>query len=163
MPSEKEESAKTIDLFITLVAVVGALYHLISTQFLFQTVLEHQNNHFAFCVLMVLLVSLKKAPRRWPLILVLILLGLVSTGYVKIFFIDLQQRVGFPTAMDRVIGIILIVVALETSRQAFGLVIPVLYALAIAYNFFGHYLPEPFYHYPLDLAYILSNLSSGLQ
>lgn len=162
LTNEKSRLVKTIGISVTVVGVIGALYHLISTQYLFQTFLEHQNNHFAFSLVLVFLVSLEKNPKRWPFFLVLILLGLVATGYVKIFFEDLQGRIGFPTNMDMVIGILLVIVALEASRQAFGPVIPILSVIAIAYDMFGHYLPDPFYHTKFTFSYVVTHLSIGL-
>lgn len=163
MTSEKSRLSRAVDISITVVAIIGALYHLISTQYLFQTFLEHQNNHFAFSLILVFLISLKKNPKRWPFILVLILLGMVATGYVKVFFTDLQGRVGFPTTMDLVIGILLVVIALEATRQAFGPAIPALAIIAISYDLFGHYLPQPFYHFQFTLEYVVTHLSIGLQ
>ena len=161
-PQKKDPSSR-LNVIITIFAVVGALYHLISTQWLLQTFLEHQNNHFAFSLVLVLLVILKKHPRRWPYILLLMLLGLAATGYVKIFFTDLQERVGFPTGPDMVIGIMLVIVALESSRLAFGLAIPLLAIIFIGYDLFGHYLPDPFYHTHFKLEYVITHLSIGLQ
>ena len=146
MPEEEKRPSRTLKKIITIVAVVGALYHLISTQWLFQTFLEHQNNHFAFSLVLVLLVILRQKPKQWVYIMVLMIIGLVATGYVKIFFSALQERAGFPTTADVVIGIMLVVIALEASRLAFGLAIPILACIFIGYDLFGHYLPDPFYH-----------------
>ena len=163
MPEEEKWSPKMLGRIITIVAVVGALYHLICTQWLFQTFLEHQNNHFAFSLVLVLLVIMRQKPKRWPYLLGLMVIGLVATGYVKIFFSALQERAGFPTTADMVIGIMLVIVALEASRLAFGLAIPILACIFIGYDLFGHYLPDPFYHMKFDLKYVVSNLSIGLQ
>jgi len=163
MPEEDKRLQKNLGRIITIVAVVGALYHLVCTQWLFQTFLEHQNNHFAFSLVLVLLVIIKQQPRRWPYFLALMVVGLVATGYVKVFFSALQERAGFPTTADMIIGVMLIIVALETSRLAFGLAIPILACIFIGYDLFGHYLPDPFYHIKFDLEYVVSNLSIGLQ
>jgi TRAP transporter 4TM/12TM fusion protein len=163
MPEEDKGLQKNLGRIITIVAVVGALYHLVCTQWLFQTFLEHQNNHFAFSLVLVLLVIIKQQPRRWPYFLALMVVGLVATGYVKIFFSALQERAGFPTTADMIIGVMLVIVALETSRLAFGLAIPILACIFIGYDLFGHYLPDPFYHIKFDLEYVVSNLSIGLQ
>ncbi|MBW1804516.1 MAG: hypothetical protein JRJ85_27770, partial [Deltaproteobacteria bacterium] len=73
MTKAQDRLKKVVNILIPVVAVVGALYHLISTQWLFQTFLEHQNNHFAFSLVMVFLVIMKEKPRRWPYILLLII------------------------------------------------------------------------------------------
>lgn len=151
-----------LNVLIPVVAVIAALYHLVSTQYLFQTVIVHQNNHFTFALILVFLSSLKKKPGRWPLIISLILLGLAATGYVNIFVSDLQERAGSPTTMDLVIGILLIVIALEASREAFGPIIPILGIIFIAYDFLGQYLPPPFYHYTFTIGDVVSHLSIGL-
>lgn len=153
---------KALNIAIPVVAIIGALYHLISTQHLFQTFLEHQNNHFAFALILVCLTSLKKKPKHWPFILPLMLLGVVATGYVKVFFTDLQGRIGFPTTIDIVIGILLVIVALEASRRAFGPAISALAIIFIAYDLLGQYLPPPFYHCQFTLQYVVTHLSIGL-
>lgn len=160
--SEKTGWPQILDWTIKIVAVVGAAYHLISTQFLFQTIIEHQNNHLAFSLVLVCLVLLKGKPKRWPSTLLLMGLGLVATGYVKIFFEELQGRIGFPTVPDLVIGVMLILVSLEASRRAFGLAIPILALIFICYDFLGHYLPDPLYHTRFTLSYVITHLSIGL-
>lgn len=151
-----------LELVITIVAIVGALYHLISTQFLFQSFLEHQNNHFMFSLILVFLVALKGKPKSWPMIILVLVAGIVATGYVKVFFEGLEGRIGFPTTTDIVIGIVLVLVALEASRRAFGPIIAILAIIFILYDLFGHYLPPPFYHTNFSLKYVITNLSIGL-
>lgn len=154
---------RRLNIIIVVVAVVMALYHLVSTQFLFQTFLEHQNNHFAFALVLVLLVTMRKRPKMWPWIAFIMVLGIVGTAYMKINFDPLQERVGFPSTWDVIIGICLVFVALETSRMAFGWIIPGLCLLFIAYMAFGHLIPGPLHHTRFNLDYLVTNLCMGFQ
>jgi TRAP transporter 4TM/12TM fusion protein len=160
--NDQKKQRTRLDKIILWFAVAGAIYHLISTQYLFVSTIAHQNIHFAFSGVLVLLIFLKKFPKQWPLFAVLITLFIIATGYVGVFFPALEERVGFPTFMDLIIGILLIILALELSRQAFGLIIPILAGVFILYDFFGHYLPEPFYHMEFGIDYVVSQLSIGL-
>lgn len=150
-----------LDVAVKVIAVISALYHLISTQYPLQTTIEHQNTHFAFALVLVLLTSMTKKPKGWPFLTFLLLIGLAATGYIQIFYSDLLKRIGFPTTPDMIIGIALIIIALETTRQAYGAVIPGLAIVFIAYDFLGQYLPRPFYHAPFTLEYVISLLSVG--
>ena len=162
MVTKAAKTDRILEITIAVIAILGVLYHLVSTQYLFQTVIDHQTNHFLMALLIVFLVTLKKFPKRWPIIGIFILLGVAACLYVKIFLPDLEMRAGMPNTVDVIIGIMLIVVAMEASRQAFGLVIPLLALIFILYVFLGQYMPGPLYHAKFDFGYIISSLSIGL-
>lgn len=140
-----------------------SLYHLVSTQYWLQSAIQHQNTHLAFALMLVFLFTLKKNKKLWLLILPLILLALVSTGYIQLLYPELDARQGVAvTTTDVAIGIILIVVVLEASRQAFGLVLPIVAVLFIAYSFLGNHLPPPLWHARFPLDAIIARYNIGL-
>ena len=53
-----------LDITIAVVAVAGALYHLVATQYLFFGSLLHQNYHLLFSAVLTFLVSMKKIKGR---------------------------------------------------------------------------------------------------
>ena len=114
---------KVLDVTIIVISVLMVIYHLINTQHQLFQPLAHANIHLLFAFTITFLAVLRKNRKHWPLILVLVLLGLTSTGYVGIFFEDLISRSLFNTTLDLVIGIILIVLCLEATRRSFGLVL----------------------------------------
>lgn len=148
---------------IRIVAIVMAVYHMAATQYLFQAPVEHQNNHLAFALVLMFLTTFGKNRKFWPVTAFFLLLSIICTGYVKVFFRALEHRAGVsPTDLDIVIGLIIVLVSFEATRRAFGWALPVVGALFVGYTFFGHYLPPPFWHFPHDLRQIVTMYSIGL-
>ena len=92
---------------------------------------------------------------------VLVLASLAATTYVKIFFNDLEIRVGRPNTPDLIMSVLLVILALEACRESFGKTIPLLALFFIGYLFLGQYLPEPFHHVALKPTKMLSLLGVG--
>ena len=111
--------------------------------------------------MLVFLTTLQRKKKLWPFILPLILLSLISTGYVKIFYDDLVLRVASNTTVDIIIGIIIVIMVLEATRQAMGYLVPVLVSLFIVYAFICGYLPPPFHHFPFTLERLVTLSSIG--
>lgn len=163
VPEEKGFYRNKLDMAITIVAVAMGVYHLTYTQYLLQGAIEHQNTHLIFSLMLVFLTTLKRNKKYWGFILVLIILALVTTTYVRIFSTQLQLRAGSPTTADIIVGIVIVAVVLEASRQTFGPIIPSFICLGIIYVFIVPFLPSPFYHSPIPLGRIVSWLSIGLE
>jgi TRAP transporter 4TM/12TM fusion protein len=64
---------------------------------------------------------------------------------------DFLDRYVSPTRMDVVVGAVLILLVLEATRRATGLIMPIVSMLFFAYGLWGNYLPAPWTHkgYPL--------------
>ena len=135
---------KILDSAIVITGCAMAFYHLFSTQYLFQSTIEHQVFHLGFAVALVFMTSLKTLKRRklWPLVATLLLAGLVVAIYMKACYSHLEMAVGTPNTLDMVTGVILVIVVLEATRQAWGPIMPVIASIFILYFFFGHLLPE---------------------
>ena len=159
----KETRGARIPLLMVIAGLAMAAYHMTATQVFLQPVKAHLNTHLGFCLLLVFLgnyVTTKGARRHWPLLLVI--LALISAGYVQVLWEDLENRAYFNTPLDLVIGVIIIFLVLEATRQDFGVTLPIITVLMILYPFVGKYLPEPFRCQALDLDQTISNLSIGL-
>lgn len=152
-----------LDKIITLLSVGMGVYQLCYAQYLLQGSIEHQNTHLMFALMLVFLTTLRRKPKYWIIILALMVLALSATAYVRIFTTQLQLRAGFPNTLDIIVGLIIVMVVLEATRQAFGLVVPAFICLGIMYVFLVRFLPPPFYHSPIPLARIVSWLSIGLE
>jgi len=152
-------------ILVVILGLAMALYHLASTQVLLQAAKAHFNTHLGFCLLVLFLDlfarTKDKFRRLWPLVLAL--LALISTGYVQLFWPELEDRAYFNTNLDLVIGVVLVFLVLEATRKDFGLVLPVITLLIVLYPFVGRSFPEPFRCQALDLDQTISNLSIGIQ
>lgn len=160
-------SLKTLDIAIVVIALAMSLYHFASAFHLWQTSIEHQDTHLFLAFLLVYLTQMKSSKKRWwPLLLGFLLMGLVSTGYIWWYHDILQETYTIPTTIEIIIGIMLVVAAWEGNRRSFGWALPIVALVFVAYTFLGHYLPYPFWHFPLTLPTIVNqwvmNLNKGI-
>lgn len=154
----------SLDSLITLLAVSMAFYHLIYTMTIFQDPILHQNTHFGFALLLVFLLGLKQKSKKWrPAMAILILMTLVSIIYVQINYDALLIRGTRPTDLDVVIGVMLVIVGLVSTWQAFGMTVPIVTIIIIIYPFIGSYLPQPFTSYTFSFDVIISKFGIGIE
>lgn len=139
-------------------------YHMATTQTVLVHSYAHQNIHLVFALLLVLapgLTSVASPAWRWSSG-VLLVLGLAAAVYIGLNLERLQMIVGFPEGRDVLAGVVLIVVVIEATRRSWGLTLPVVALVFVAYFFLGHHLPGPLYHRQFDFDYVVSYLSIGL-
>lgn len=140
--------------------VSSVIYHMVNVVYPLQSSTEHLNTHLAFAFLLVFLSALRKNRKQWPVLVTLILLSIAVTVYVKIFYWELEANFGMLTTTDLVVGVVLIILVLEASRQAMGWAIPIVTLAFLAYAFFGSYLPAgPFHIAKIDPIEIVSMLT----
>jgi TRAP transporter 4TM/12TM fusion protein len=98
------------------------------------------------------------APRHRPSLVdwVFIALAIASLGYWMDQYVDYAMfRVSEPNAWDLTMGVVAIVVVLETSRRALGPAIPILGLLFLAQLYYGPYLPGKLSHSGMTLERIV--------
>ena len=136
-----------LDIFIAITGVAMVLYHLIYSQYLLQGPKEHWITHLGFALLLTFLLSLRRSNKFWPIRLVMVLTAICLSIYLWVCYPRLEIY-GMLQAnnLDLLVGVILIFLCLEATRQSFGLVIPIVAILAIVYMFFGSYLPKGLFH-----------------
>lgn len=94
------------------------------------------------------------------------LLALTGFGlgfYHWIYYADLVQRAGNPTAIDLLAGTAVIALVFEASRRVMGIALPTIAGLFLLYGFFGDYLPGPLAHRPFSYDQIVSQLFLGTE
>ncbi len=157
------ETSKLIDTAIVTVGVAMAIFHLLSTQYLILGGIEFQNAHLGFAFLLTLLSTSKKmSGKARLLIFTFLILSIACIVYVGVLFEDLEIRAEFNTPLDLVVGVIIIFLVLETTRQSFGWILPMVAIIFIAYDFLGYHIPGALRGAELPAAKIISNLSIGL-
>jgi TRAP transporter 4TM/12TM fusion protein len=160
MKTSEHRAWTRLDIIIAVIATAMIVYHMISTQYTLVSVLEHQNIHLAFALVLVFLFAVKESKKRWRLLLLTFLvLSLITTGYIHIFQEELLLRLAFPIFSDVIIGTILMLLVLEATRRAFGIVLPALAFILILYTAFGYLLPAPLYTMQYSFGKLISKLS----
>lgn len=159
-----EREKRRLTTLSTIIAVVAAAmiaYHMISTQRILVSYIEHQNIHLAFSLVLAFLSSFQASKKRWwTLLLIFLVLSVVATAYIQIFFRELTiERQSFPILPDVIIGTILIIVVLEATRRAFGLILPIVSLAFVLYAFFGYLLPTPLTTIQYSFGKLISKLA----
>jgi len=162
-PSEKT-GFRAIDWLFLIFGLTMFLYHMVSTQHLFVGSFEHQNIHLFFILVMIFLNTMREKKRGWGQALqtVFLALGVIATVYVGFNLEHIEEVVGYPEPVDVVTGVILMALVLEGTRRAWGMTLPIVAALFIAYFFFGHLIPGPLHHRIFNFDYVISYLCIGL-
>ena len=138
------------------------IYHMIMTQYILEPLYLWQNTHLAFSLVLVFLISMRGRGKKWILLtLLLIVISLLVTGYVKMDYDRLSDYIGWPTGNDTVIGVLLLIVVLEGGRRGQGLVFTVLALVFLGYAFLGQYLPHPLWHAPFPAERVVNMLTLG--
>jgi TRAP transporter 4TM/12TM fusion protein len=161
----KKTWSENLDRLILIMGLAMLAYHLIVTQYLFLGHFEHQNVHLFFALILTFLSTLHAQAKKawvWPVLLGLVLLSIAATVYIHINLEHLEEVVGFPDYWDMVVGVILVLLILEATRQAWGMPLVVVALVFIAYFFFGHLIKGPLYHRPFSFNFMISYLSVGL-
>ncbi|MBI2207046.1 MAG: TRAP transporter fused permease subunit [Candidatus Rokubacteria bacterium] len=131
--------------FITLLAVGFSLFEIIALQFVIIDLWVFEA--VVLAIVMVLgYLTIPASPRRrgrvTPLDLVLLAAGVAPCIYVIVDLERLQWTYGSTVEpLDIVFGSMLIVSLLELTRRSFGLAMPIVALVFLAYGLFGNHLP----------------------
>ncbi len=156
-----------VNVTIVVLAVAMVIYHLIAVFLNPLVPVLHANTHLTFVLLLVFLPALQSAVQKGHrldslVISVLLLLALISVGYVYIFSDEMQLRAGVPTSVDVVIGAFLVIVAIDACRRTQGIILPIFALIFIAYALLSQYLPSPFYQPPTPFPRLISWFATSL-
>ena len=146
-----------------IIALLILAYHMVSTVVLFQGPLQHQIIHLGtvfFLLFGSIFLAYQKTAIRLGAVLLLVA-GLSAVVYMRWHYDYLIDVVGFPEKNDIAIGMILLAVVIIGTWIAWGAVFPTLAIILLVYYFWGHHLPGPLYHPPIDLDLGISNLCIG--
>lgn len=144
MSNEKQKGWVKVAAFALLViSIAMAVYHLVYTQYILQGGLAHRITHLNFALVVVSLSLLVKAKKPWFAAL-LLLLAIAIAAYTTIYFDDLQERPGFPTVPDMVMGVTALLLVTVLTWIVFGKIMAVVLVILAVYMFVGPSLSPPF-------------------
>jgi TRAP transporter 4TM/12TM fusion protein len=84
--------------------------------------------------------------------------GFVSIFYVFIYYRDLAMRVGAPNTSDLIMGGLAILLIILAAQRAFGIILPIVTMVFLAYPFIGPYLPGIIGHGGYRLVRVINDL-----
>ena len=132
---------------LAVLALAMAAYQLAYTQTLIQSPDGHLITHLGMALIVVFLsrLSTETSPKRWGLFAVLLLLAVLTSGYLMIELDEiLEYRTSIPTQTDLLVGTLVIIILILGNWMVFGRTFPIVSFVAIAYLVLGRYLPAPF-------------------
>ena len=94
---------------------------------------------------------------------ILALLGPVVCLYIVVFFKQIAIRVGLPSTMDLVVGVLAIILVLEATRRIIGSALPIVVSVFLIYSYFGQIMPGFFAHRGYSIERIIEHLYSGTE
>ena len=156
-----------------ILGLLFTFYHMIMVFGVFQESLEHYTNHLTGALIIAgigaLAVSLRSVREGWifrflvpSLLLVLLVLGAIATGYIRLGLERLETLATFLAPIDMVIGGMLLAAIIGFTWATWGVVVTVVVSIAILYFFFGQHLWGPLAHFGFDPTYVMSYLGMGL-
>ena len=89
---------------------------------------------------------------------IFIMLSVLVTGYIFIFFKEIAYRVGSPNQIDLILGAITILLVLEVTRRTVGWPLVILALTFIVYALFGPYIPGDLAHRGYSLSRIFEQM-----
>ncbi len=134
-----------VKIAFVVIAVVGALFHLIVLNFYPIDPWLFRSIHLAFGAILALMLfkGSRKGTNRVSIIDWALILGIIFiTAYIYMNLTTLLFRFGvMPTAMDSFVALLGLVIVFEITRRTSGWTLPILASVFIAYAFLGPYLP----------------------
>jgi len=142
--SKRNSIGRIVEGALLVFGVGMVLYHLIATQYVFQSAQENLIFHLGFSLIVVFLGAARRVSPHGLLravMLALSTLSFVVTVYYKASFQRLEKVGAYGNVIDIVVAVILLLLVLEATRQAWGKIIWGLTIAGLLYLFLGHHVP----------------------
>ena len=143
-----------------LAAAAFSLWYLYTSGFGLVSTESNRGLYLMFTSVLVFLgyPARRGSPKHRPTVVdgVFIALAVASVGYWMDQYVDYaMNRVSDPSQWDFAMGIIAVIVVLETSRRVLGPAIPILCVLFLAQLYYGPYLPGKLAHSGMNVHRII--------
>ncbi|MDO8568651.1 MAG: TRAP transporter fused permease subunit [Dehalococcoidales bacterium] len=160
-PSNKgQQQKRALPNALFALALVFALFQLIVPVFINMVDLQLKAIHIVLGLSTgILAFSLSRGERRlsvlnWALIVIILAANLnIFLNWYHIYLFP-----GDGTLEDWILGILLIIALLESTRRATGPVLPAFVLLLVAYVFLGRFLPDPWGHAGFSLKFVIGSV-----
>lgn len=158
---------KVLHIAFIVIALLMILYFTASVHYAFLPPYQNINLHLAFAFVVLFLGKARQGGKWLPIGLGLVILSLAATGWVHYFNEELIDRAMVSlTTGDIIVGILLILLVLEGTRQFFGWPLVIIAIICLTYTFTAVYIPGrwgiPFASLTSILSLLDMNMSSGI-
>ncbi|MFQ9702049.1 MAG: hypothetical protein ACLR0U_06335 [Enterocloster clostridioformis] len=145
---EKTKTEIWIDKAVIVIAIIMSCYQLLAANFTMLSAEQHINLHIAFSLAIIFLQAIKltqtKDKARSAFMIILLVASVAAATYIHFNTTRFQMSIG-RQPFDKVFsGAVFLVVILIATKMTWGWVIPVISIIALAYGYFGKYMPGIF-------------------
>lgn len=153
-----------LELFISLIAIIASVYHMINARWILFTLDQHKVIHTGVGLILIFLIGMKGKDLVTRIYLgLLTLITVTASGYLIFNYYAIQSRMGLANLTDTVIGIILVILVIEGARRSWGPIIPVIVILSMLYGIFGRYMPGILFHGGLSIKRLFAYAATNFQ
>ena len=162
---EKTKTEIWIDKAVIVIAIIMSCYQLLAANFTMLSAEQHINLHIAFSLAIIFLQAIKltqtKDKARSAFMIILLVASVAAATYIHFNTTRFQMSIG-RQPFDKVFsGAVFLVVILIATKMTWGWVIPVISIIALAYGYFGKYMPGIFYHSGLSFSRLITYVTTN--
>jgi len=143
--SNVRKLAGKLGLAVAIIAIAMSLFHLYTAGFGILLAMKQRAVHLMFVLVLGFL--LYPASKRFDKTKIQFFdwlfagAGIMVTGYILLMFDQLVLRMGRPTSLDMLMGVIAIILVLEVTRRSIGPQLPIIAIIFLIYTYVGPYIP----------------------
>lgn len=144
---ESWNRAKVFALVITILAIGLSLFHIYTAGYGTLPSWQQRSIHVIWSILLIfLLFPVRKGKKFGALDVVIVLVTVITAGFMLIDFQGIQMRSGNVGTYDIIFGTIFIALVLEAARRTNGIFMSFIGVFFIVYLFLGRYFPGDLAH-----------------
>ncbi len=138
---------KLIATTISVLCIIIGFFHILNvSSFMVLSTMTVRIIHIAFMLTIALLMfplskALKGSTADFFLRIILAIIAMGCSIYILIRWENIATTGGMTTPLDAIIGIVMILLVLETTRRSVGLALAIVATVFLAYPFLGKFLP----------------------
>ena len=146
----------------TVIAVILSIIHLLNIWLTFPSHMM-RGVHLAFILILIFLGNTFDRKKPWGCVLnvVELVAGGVACAYYALLYEDLALRMNSMITMDKIMGLILIIIILDATRRTIGTGMAAVTLVFLLYMFFGNYLPGALGHSKYSFGRMISHMYIG--
>jgi TRAP transporter 4TM/12TM fusion protein len=160
--SKRRNPTGRLGVFITVVTVMLALFHLWTSIHGVLPAMQQRGVHVGFVLFLVFMLypAGRSSPLDRPSVLdwVFATLSAIASFYVVFLYTEIAKRGGMATTYELFLGAVLIVLVFEAARRVMGYPLPIFCALFLLFAYYGRSLPTLFRHFGLSVPRIIEEL-----
>jgi len=159
-----------IKYLVCSIAVFMSIFHLYTGTFGLLIALRQRSLHLLLGLVLIYFLYPtfriginKKVTLIHKIDILLIILSILATGYMFIYYPAIMRRPSLPITSDLIAGGLCILLVLEAARRTTGITLPIVALLFLLYAYFGSYFPGFLYHRGFNLKRIIDHMYLGTE